>query len=137
MAPKLIIKVGLSVVKDGHFLVVRKRGSKVFILPGGKPEGAETDLSALVREIREELDCGIHNSSYRTTFHDVAADTVGTDIEVRLFSGHLTGDPQPMAEIEELHWIDLSKPCTVNLAPSIANSILPYVIRMHKSHRAA
>jgi 8-oxo-dGTP pyrophosphatase MutT (NUDIX family) len=116
---------------------VRKKGSNFFILPGGKPEEAEADLCALVREIREELDCGISNSCYRSTFHDVAVDAVDTSIEVRLFSGNLIGEPKPTAEIEELVWIDLSKPCTVNLASSLANSILPYVVQMYGRKRVS
>jgi 8-oxo-dGTP diphosphatase len=36
-------------------LVVRKRGSTRFMLPGGKFEGRESDAACLARELREEL----------------------------------------------------------------------------------
>jgi 8-oxo-dGTP diphosphatase len=38
-------------------LVVRKRGTAIFMKPGGKREPGEDDLTALAREIDEELGC--------------------------------------------------------------------------------
>ena len=59
MACRWIEKVGLAAIEDGRLLVVRKRGGAVFILPGGKPEGGESDLEALARELDEELGCAV------------------------------------------------------------------------------
>jgi 8-oxo-dGTP diphosphatase len=57
MACRWIHKVGLAVVSGDRLLVVRKRGTGTFILPGGKPEGSEGDLATLAREVDEELGC--------------------------------------------------------------------------------
>ena len=40
---------------NGKILCARPRGKDVFYVPGGKREGAESDLQTLLREIAEEL----------------------------------------------------------------------------------
>lgn len=124
-----ITKVGLAAVHDGRLLVVRKRGTPSFILPGGKPEIGEDSLSALVRELYEELGCSLAFPAYEGRFADVAADLPNTDVVVVLYSGALQGTPVPQAEIEEMAWIDVVAPIRIQLAPSIINHILPYLRR--------
>lgn len=125
---KWIYKVGLAAERDGHLLVARKRGLDTFILPGGKPEGDETDLQTLSREVIEELGCSIEKPYLRGVFKDVAAGASETVVVVRLYSANLVGEPKPCSEIEELAWVDMKKP-GLKLAPSIANGILPYLRR--------
>lgn len=123
-----IHKVGLAAERNGRLLVARKRGLEAFILPGGKPEGEETDLQTLSREVREELGCCIEQPVLCGVFKDVAAGAAASIVVVRLYSCVLVGEPRPCAEIEELAWIDMKRPA-VKLAPSITNGILPYLIR--------
>ena len=123
-----IQKVGLAVVREGRLLVARKRGLDAYILPGGKPEGNETDIQTLSREIREELGCEIEHAVFRGVFKDVAAGATESAVVVRLYSAKLVGDPRPCSEIEELAWIDIRKP-DLKLAPSIENVILPFLKR--------
>ena len=47
--------MGLRRARDGHVLTVRKRGTSMFMFPGGKPEAGESPVEAGVREVREEL----------------------------------------------------------------------------------
>jgi 8-oxo-dGTP diphosphatase len=42
-------------LENGRILCARPRGKDVFYIPGGKREGAESDLQTLRREISEEL----------------------------------------------------------------------------------
>jgi 8-oxo-dGTP pyrophosphatase MutT (NUDIX family) len=53
------IDIVTAVIRDpaGRMLVVRKRGSAMFMKPGGKRETGEDDLTALARELDEELGC--------------------------------------------------------------------------------
>jgi 8-oxo-dGTP diphosphatase len=99
----------------------------VFILPGGKPEGDESDLATLVREVAEELGCEVQNASLSGTFSDKAAGVSDAVVVVRLYTADLVGEPLPQAEIEELQWVDLRKKTSLKLAPSISNQIIPHL----------
>lgn len=126
---KELKKVGLATIEDGLLLVVRKRGTHSFILPGGKPEGAEQDLETLNREVNEELGCSVAHAHFEGAFTDVAADLCETVVTVRLYAGKLIGDPHPASEIEEIAWINLAGPFELPLAPSLTNKILPHLNR--------
>jgi len=124
-----ITKIGLAVLKENCLLLVRKRGSDFYILPGGKPERGEDDISALAREIDEELGCHfeMHTLSYIGSFSDIAAGMSRTKITVKLYLGELVGEPTPTSEIDEVLWLDPSKAFATRLAPSLINSIIPHL----------
>jgi 8-oxo-dGTP diphosphatase len=97
----MIHKVGLIAVENGALLLVRKRGSQWWILPGGKIDPGESFEECLAREIDEELGCACE-ASYWYTVEDVAAD--GGPLRMELYRGHFVGEPKASAEIEELWW---------------------------------
>jgi 8-oxo-dGTP diphosphatase len=132
--PREIVKIGLAVVQDGCLLLVRKRGSDCLILPGGKPERGEDDLTALSREIDEELGCALNHQRirYLGAFRDRAAGLADTDVVVKLYAGTLVGDPVPQAEIEQLIWFNPRTGTSTALAPSLTNSIVPYLFRTRR-----
>jgi 8-oxo-dGTP pyrophosphatase MutT (NUDIX family) len=120
-------KVGLLVVQEGRILLCRKRrGAALFILPGGCIEDAETPEQCLRREIHEELGPGVEarDVRYLGTYSDVAAGDEAKMVEVQLYSGELTGRPEPHSEIAELVWFGPADDRSL-LAPSIARKILP------------
>jgi 8-oxo-dGTP diphosphatase len=128
-------KIGLALVRDDQLLLVRKRGSVAYILPGGKPEQNEDDFAALSREIKEELGCGLDTSSlvYLGSFADKAADAEDTTVTVKLYGGgHLIGKPSPSAEIEEIRWYSSKNPGEAKLAPSLVNSIIPFLFQARR-----
>jgi 8-oxo-dGTP diphosphatase len=129
--PREIIKIGLAVVQDGRLLLVRKRGSDCYILPGGKPERGEDDRTALRRELREELGCTLNprRVRYLGAFHDRAAGLSDTEVMVKLYAGTLVGNPSPQAEIEQLIWFDPHTDASSELAPSLRNSIVPHLFQ--------
>lgn len=124
-----ITKIGLAVVDANHLLLVRKRASDFYILPGGKPEIGEDDLTALSREISEELGCRVNPSSvaFLGAFSDDAAGIADTTVTIRLYGGSLIGVPSPASEIEELRWFCPQRPEGIKLAPSLVNSIIPFL----------
>lgn len=124
-----IVKVGLAYLRNGEILLVRKRGSKFLILPGGKPEMGETSIMALNRELDEELGCtlNIDTIDYLGTFSDIAAGTENVKVVVELYAGILVGSPVPQAEIESIDWVSLEA-SPIELAPSLRNLIFPFLL---------
>lgn len=129
MGIRWIRKVGAAIMHEDRLLVVRKRGMNIFILPGGKPEGDETELQTLAREIDEELGCGIMDTCLAGTFKDVAAGADEAVVVVKLYTAKLFGNPAPQSEIEEMAWVPLRGRSPVELAPSITNGIIPHLRR--------
>src|SRR3989338_7202503 len=123
----VIRKSALAVVKGSKLLVVRKGGTRLLLMPGGKLEGSETEIEALHREIKEELGCGIDGASivFLGTFEDIAADRAAA-VSIGLYSGRLTGKPAACSEIEELVWVAASG--HPQLSPVIRNRILPFLV---------
>lgn len=126
---KEIVKVGLAVLQAGQVLLVRKRGRPSYILPGGKPDVDENDIETLQREIREELRCDIDVGTvqFLGSFADVAADLSDTSVVVRVYLGELVGVPIPDNEIESADWISINESGGHNFAPSLSNSIIPFL----------
>jgi 8-oxo-dGTP diphosphatase len=102
------IVAAIAFNEQGEILLVRKRGTAAFMLPGGKPGSGESALNALAREVSEELDCGLDRAACRSlgTFRAPAAHEPGFTVEAELFATRLEGDPRPWGEIDELRWID-------------------------------
>jgi 8-oxo-dGTP diphosphatase len=102
------IVAAVAINLEGETLLVRKRGTAAFMLPGGKLAFGESALDALEREVREELDCGLDLATCRTlgTYRAPAANEPGFTVEAELFAASLVGDPRPSGEIDELIWID-------------------------------
>jgi 8-oxo-dGTP diphosphatase len=122
-----IVKVGLAAIRDGRILLVRKQNGPSFILPGGKPQGCETDPETLRREVAEELSCEVVDDSLRLVgeFEDDAADLPGRRVTVRLYRGELRGAVSISSEIVEARWWDEADDDPRLLAPSLRRQILP------------
>ncbi|UPT64918.1 MAG: NUDIX domain-containing protein [Hyphomonadaceae bacterium JAD_PAG50586_4] len=90
---RMVNKIGLAIIEDDRLLLVRKAGLEQLILPGGKPEGDETDTETIVREIREELECEVvlHSLFYMSTFEDRRAGSAHDVVRVKLFKAELAG----------------------------------------------
>lgn len=120
------IKVAAVILRDetGKVLTVRKRGTSLFMFPGGKPEPDETFADAAVREAYEEL--GVHLTSLAPygSFTAPAANEEGATVEAEVFTAVLLDAPSPAAEIEEIAWVDPDSP-HVALAPLLAEQVFP------------
>src|SRR5258707_3860570 len=55
------IRIVAALIRDesGRVLLVRKRGTAAFMQPGGKRDPGEDDVTALARELNEELGCRV------------------------------------------------------------------------------
>ncbi|PZR52120.1 DNA mismatch repair protein MutT [Xylanimonas oleitrophica] len=119
-APAVLRIVAAVVVREGRFLLVRKRGTQAFMQVGGKIEPGEEPLAALVREVAEEigvlLDPGAVPATVRPLgrFTAEAANEPGHVVDAHAFEVDLPAgsDPQPQAELEDLVWVDPAAPVT-------------------------
>lgn len=106
---KIIKKIALAVFKDKKMLQVRTHRQKhVFFTLGGKIEKGESEIECLKREIREEVGCGIDESSleYLTNFVDIAHGKEGGMVNIKVYKGKLVGIPKPQSEVAEIGWFD-------------------------------
>ena len=103
-----IDKVAWIRLEGGKILSTRSRGKDIYYLPGGKRELAETDVQALVREVREELDVEIipGSATHAGTF-EAQAHGHARDISVRMtcYTADYQGTLTPSSEVEELIWL--------------------------------
>lgn len=132
--PPLRIAVALVTGADGKVLLVRKRGTKVFMQPGGKIEGNEEPIDALRRELFEELGIIVSPSSPMRLgrFTAPAANEPGRLIDAELFKLALVQTPVPRAEIEEAIWVKIDDVDRLNLAPFTRNDVLPMFRKMRQ-----
>ena len=103
-----IDKIAWLRLEDRKILSTRSRGKDVYYIPGGKREPGETDLQALVREIREELDVAIapgsatHAGTFQAQAHGHAA---GIDVRMTCYTADYRGTLTPSGEVDELIWL--------------------------------
>ena len=101
-----------AVIRDdaGRLLVVRKRGTAIFMKPGGKREQGEDDLTALARELDEELGCRLVEARLLGQFSAPAANEPGHIVRATTYLTRVEGPIAPRAEIVEMAWIDPADP---------------------------
>jgi 8-oxo-dGTP diphosphatase len=122
-----LIEVVGAIIRDeaGRLLTVRKRGTAHFMLPGGKREPGEDDLTALAREVFEELGVRVVSAELLGRFEAPAANEPGATVRSHAYLTEVSGAPAILAEIEELLWIDPASPPDVPIAPLLVAEILP------------
>ena len=125
------IRIVAALIRDreGRVLLVRKRGTAAFMQPGGKREPGEDDVTALVRELDEELGCGVVPNSVSPLgiFDCVAANEPDRQVNAAVYAVDVTGTIAARAEIDELCWIDPAAPPDLPLAPLTRDHVLPLV----------
>ena len=104
-----MIVVAAVIEQNGRFLVARRlRGTHLagyWEFPGGKIGDGEALEDALRREIREELNTGIHGLSEVFRTKHVYPDRT---IELHFYCCGFEGEPKPMLG-QEMQWIERSR----------------------------
>jgi RimJ/RimL family protein N-acetyltransferase/8-oxo-dGTP pyrophosphatase MutT (NUDIX family) len=126
--------VAAVVIRDegGRVLVVRKRGTSRYMLPGGKIEKGETPAQAAVRELHEEVGADLEMTRLVLLGEWTAPAANEPDHVVR---GHIFEHPivpglSPRAEIDDLLWLhpdDMAG--RDDLAPLLVTRVLPALAR--------
>ena len=97
--PVVIDTVAWVHLKNGRILCARPRGKDIFYIPGGKREGAETDLQTLLREIAEELAVTVLPETVRHV-----ATYEADQVRMSCYTGDYQGTLTASGEIDELAW---------------------------------
>ena len=122
------IVVSAVVMRDagGRVLNVRKRGTAMLMLPGGKPEPGETAEQTAIREFAEELGAALDPALLRSLgeFRAAAANEPGRDVVARVFEHPYIDGVVANAEIEHLEWVDPSSD-RADLAPLNTEHVFP------------
>lgn len=119
----------------GRLLLVRKRDTERFMLPGGKVEPGETHLAAILREAAEEVSLALDPASVGLLGHWTAgaANEPGLVIASDVFTAPLPGEPVASAEIEELRWLPIEPgrdyAADASLSPMLTEHVIPALAR--------
>jgi 8-oxo-dGTP diphosphatase len=128
------IRIAAALITDSRrlALVVRKQGTRSFMLAGGKIEAGETALDALRRELHEELELCVDadETRYMGRFRAPAAHEEGRDVEAEIFHIEVTGSLAPAAEIAEIAWVEPSAVPDLPLAALTRDHGLPLASRL-------
>jgi 8-oxo-dGTP diphosphatase len=106
--PVVVDTVAWVRLEGGRILCARPRGKDIFYIPGGKREGAESDLQVLLREIAEELTVALRPETVRHvgTYEAEQSDGEPGAAVVRMscYTGDYAGTLAASSEIDELAW---------------------------------
>ncbi|BCW81602.1 MULTISPECIES: NUDIX hydrolase [unclassified Arthrobacter] len=131
MKDRIVVSAVCVFDDAGRLLTVRKRGTGMFMHPGGKPEPGETAVQAAARELAEEVGIVVRPQELELmgVWIADAANEAATDIEATVFIAPGTWEATPAAEIAEIRWLDISRPADAalprDLAPLLTDHILP------------
>lgn len=120
-----------------RLLLVRKRNTHKFMLPGGKIEIGESAIDALIRELNEEISLQItaQDAVFIDAYEADAANEPDYKIQSQLFKITLK-NPNTLhaqAEIEEMLWIEPNTLPDLPYAPLVLEHIFPLWKRVMQS----
>lgn len=124
--PTICVVAAFTTDAAGRILMVRKRGSQIFMQPGGKPEPGEEPVAALVRELTEELLIEVDPEELASwgRFETDAANEPGHHLVADVFALRLDGEVTAAAEIDEARWF------TRDEARALGDRLAPLARRM-------
>ncbi|MFP4484817.1 MAG: (deoxy)nucleoside triphosphate pyrophosphohydrolase [Spirochaetota bacterium] len=106
-------------VRPARILIARRRREKpqggLWEFPGGKVEPGESHRQALLREIREELCCGIVPGDFIATGTHTYADV---RVHIHAYHATLTGEIRCSTDHDEVAWVWPAQLPHYDLAPA-------------------
>lgn len=130
---QMIAKVGAVIQNDQlQLLVVKKNvpGRDTYIIPGGRPEGDETEEETLRRELSEELGVTVEKFTSFGTYEE-PAEFEDAVLIMTVFDVEVKGDPKPQAEIVDSLWIDAEYQSKgVSIGSILANHVVPGLVAL-------
>ncbi len=112
MPTAFIDKLAFIEIRDRKVLVTQSRGKNVWYIPGGKRESGESDLEALMREVKEELTVDLlpetvkHCGTFEAQAHGKPE---GTKVRMTCYTAGYQGTIAPAAEIESVEYFSYAQ----------------------------
>lgn len=123
---KSIYKSAGVILENRKLLVTRAQGKNIFVAPGGKREGQETDTQTLARELHDEST--LENFG---TWSAEAAGQEGTVVEMHVFIVKTYyGTITPSNEIEEVKWVNTSDLASIELGSIFKHNVIPKLVEL-------
>lgn len=103
----VIRKVGWLHIEERRLLCVRTEGRELYYIPGGKPEAGEDTISALSREIVEELGAALIPATiaHAGQFAAPADGSPDKAVVIEAYHADFKGTLSPASEIAELRFL--------------------------------
>ncbi len=126
-APHITVAAVCFVDTGDRVLTVRKRGTSLFMLPGGKLEPGESPQAAACRECAEEIGVTQQAAQLQEVgrWCGEAANEPGHTIEATVYVVERDIRPHVSREIEEMRWLPVREPGSAHLAPLLEQFVLP------------
>jgi len=104
--PAITVVAALVTDEAGRLLLVRKRGTGMYMQPGGKPEAGESFRVALARELAEELRLAVPPDAFLDLgrFETDAANEPGHALIAHVFRLVVADPVSAASEIAEVRW---------------------------------
>ena len=113
------LNVVAAIIKKDNKILATKRGYGEFInmweFPGGKIEGSESKEEALIREIKEELDCTIKPIKFAL---DLEYQYPTFYLKMSCFEAIITEGTPKLLEHNDAKWLEKSELDSVNWIPA-------------------
>jgi len=117
---------------DGRVLLVRKRGTNRYMLPGGKIEVGETPAQAAIRELNEEVGAVLDDAAltFLGDWITAAANEPDHSVHGYIFEHPWVSGLAVQAEIDDLLWLHPQEMLhRDDLAPLLIERVLPALTR--------
>jgi len=128
--PFEIEKAAGIIIEDRKAILTRSIGKNVFVPPGGKLEGSESQVTALIRELKEELGVDVteENLEFIDNYFAEAAGGSGRPLKMGVWMvKKYTGDISPQSEIDEVAEVGSELPEGMEVGSIFKHNIIPYL----------
>lgn len=130
---RIITKIGAIIQNDQRQLLVVKKnvpGRDTYIIPGGRPEGNETEEETLRRELSEELGVTVEKFTPFGKYEE-PAEFEDAVLVMTVFDVEVAGDPKPQSEIIGSLWIDAKyKSKDISIGSTLVNHVVPGLVAL-------